>query len=211
MVSARDLGQHLRRAIELPGLGQELHEAEPAPRVGDGQRRHALDELSGASGVPHAPMRHDRHPIVGEARLELQRLEEVQEKLRVLRALGRRSTSHVLVAVLTEEHAQLVVGPSPQRRSGGSPPGNLGHDHRPAQLLAGGEVGVAQVHGDDLVQRADRSGPPSRAHQAGLRSDRAPRSDVPRNGASTALHGRASPRRRCDARRSSAPGPPARP
>ena len=127
------------------------------PGVGDGRAATRSTSSAARPGVPHAPMRDDRRPVVGEARLEAQRLEEVQEQLGVLGALGRRSATHVLVPVLPEEDAQLVVGPPPQRRSGGTALCDLGHDHRPAQLLAGGQVGVAQADVDDLGQR--RIGP----------------------------------------------------
>ena len=112
MVAAGDLGEQRRCPVELPRLGQELDEAEPAARLQDRCRHHPLHELGRASECSRAGDRHDRRAVVGEARLELDRLEEVQEELGVLRPLRRRPASHVIVAVLAEQDAELAFGPA---------------------------------------------------------------------------------------------------
>ena len=150
MLSTRDLGEEVRCAIELAGLGQELDEAEQPAGLGNGGSHDAFHQLGGAPGVAGPAMRDDRGSIVGEAGLHLERLEEVDEELGIFRPSSRRPATDVRVAVLAEQDPQLLLGPSALGRSDGLALRDLAKHHGPAQLLPRREVGVAQVGVDDL-------------------------------------------------------------
>ena len=85
-------------------------------RLGHGGGHDALDQLVGPLAIAGTPMRHDGGAVVGEARLHLERLEEVEEQLGVLRAARSRAPTDVGVAVHPEHDPQLPLGPMAPRR-----------------------------------------------------------------------------------------------
>jgi len=113
MLAAGNLGEQVRSPIHLSGLRQELSQAEPTTRLDDGRRHDALDELGRSPSVAGSAVRNDRRAVVGEARIDLQRLEEVEEKLGVLRPTFRRPSPDMCIAILTQQHAQLALRPTP--------------------------------------------------------------------------------------------------
>src|SRR5439155_18398192 len=109
MLSSRDLGEQRRRAISLPRLGQQLHQAEPAAGLRDGRCGDTLDELRCAFSMTGATVGGDGGAHVGDRRLDPERLKEVQEQLGVLRSIYRASTPHLRVAELAKQDPKLAI------------------------------------------------------------------------------------------------------
>ena len=96
-----------------------------AAGLGQGRGHDALHQLRRSSEVAGTPMRDDRGAVVGEARLDLERLEEVDQELGVLRAArppardgrARRGTRRAARAARARPSDAASSRPARARRS----------------------------------------------------------------------------------------------
>ena len=152
MLAARDRGQEVGGAIELPRLGEELHEAEPAPRLDHGLAGDPLEELRRPRSVPRTAMRQDRDSHVCELGLDPERLEVVQEQLGILRPLLDPAAPNMRVPELGEQGSQLDQGPAPLGAARGIPLGDASQVRRSAEVVAACDVALSQVGADQRVE-----------------------------------------------------------
>ena len=152
MLAAGNLRQQRRCPFELAGLRQQLHEAEPAPGLGDRRRRDALHEFGRAPEVAGAPMRDDRRPRVGKLRLHAQGIQVVEQQLGVLGPLVGPTASHEFVAELGQQRAQLTLDPTPRRRVGPESLADAAQKGGAAQLLVRRHVRVTQARLDERLE-----------------------------------------------------------
>ena len=154
MAAARDLGEQRRGPVELSGLGQELDDRVPARRLGDRHRDGPRHQLGGPARMARPPMGEDGGPHVGERRLHLERLEVVEQQLRILGPIVRTAAADHPVAELGEKGTELAVDPAPGRGAALEAVLEPAEEAGAAEKLTGRAVRRAEIGIHERVERA---------------------------------------------------------